>query len=310
MKVIIDTDPGIDDAVALGMALSNANLDILAITTTAGNVGIDQVTRNTLKILQAFDRTNVPVFKGVASSIIKHVETASWYHGVDGLGHDIVEDDLEAIDRTPLQSEHATHAINRLVNEHKNEITFIALAPLTNLALAHRLNEELSTNLKELVIMGGNYRGEGNVSLGAEFNFWFDASAAHIVVQEFVCPKILVTWELCKDECLTDAELKQFTGYDTKKSAFMKKIFDRRRKIHKDVTKHELCDPVAMAIALKRDVMTQSENLYGTVELHGEHTKGACVYDWLRSTGKSPNVCVVEGINTPAFKEMVMASVQ
>lgn len=307
LKVIIDTDPGVDDAVALGMALANNNVDILAITTVRGNLGVDVSTRNALRIAQAFGRSDIPVYKGAAHAILgneKDVD-ATFYHGQDGLGN--ANFDLEP-DFSQLESEHAVNAINRLVSENSGEITMITLGPMTNIALACRLNPELGNQLKEVVIMGGNYQGEGNISMAAEYNFFKDPIAARVVFEEFKCPLVLATWELTKEEVLTNEDIEQYIGRDTDRSKFMRKIFKAHQAMLNGIYCLCICDAVAMCVALDRSAVLSSTQVHGTVETSGEHTKGMCIYDWSNQLKKLQNVEVVKSIDVELYREMVLKS--
>ncbi|XP_002166145.2 uncharacterized protein LOC100197535 [Hydra vulgaris] len=308
MKIIIDTDPGIDDAVALGLVLKRTDLDIVGITTVRGNVDVVQSTKNVLKILQEFDRKDIPVFQGAHSPILDSPHYATHFHGDDGLGDYLNYEP----DCTPLKTEHAVDAINRLANLYKNELVLIALGPLTNIALAYRLNDSLPSLLKELVIMGGNYKGVGNISMAAEFNFYIDPVAAHIVIKEFSCTKMLVTWEFTKTVPLSKEETKTLVGQDNKVSRFYKTILEK----HSNVEEMVLCDALAVAVAVDPKLITKYHSVYAVVELYGEYTKGQMVIDWYpdkRSDGKTinnPNVIIVDQVNVELYKKMLLNCLQ
>lgn len=155
--------------------------------------------------------------------------------------------------------------------------------------------------------MGGNCQGQGNHTLAAEFNFHCDPAAAHIVFKELSCPKTLVTWEITKDLLLSDDDIKTYIGYRTKAAEFMNKIFESHLKLRGAYCRN-ICDAVAMAIALNRGIVTKSRHVHGAVEIHGEHTKGLCVYDWLKRTGKDPNVIVVDAFDVDQYRELVLCS--
>lgn len=305
MKLIIDTDPGMDDAVAIGMALSAKQTDIMAVTTVVGNTDTEQGTSNALALLQAFDRFDVPVFKGASSPIVPCKQTDYW-HGKDGFG-DVMK--LNPC-TNQLQEKHAVHAINELASAHPGEITLVTLGPLTNVALALKLNPKLPSQLKEMVIMGGNYRGEGNVTMTAEFNFVVDPTAAHIVFEEFSCPKYLVTWELTKNKHFTPIEVvDKYCSYNNKRAQFMKILFDAANAMH-GFPMTQICDAVAMAVALDRSVITKVHHLYGKVELHGEHTAGMCCYDWMNKLGREKNIYLVDDIDIMKYRRLLLQSVE
>ncbi|XP_062574557.1 nucleoside hydrolase-like isoform X1 [Saccostrea cucullata] len=195
-KMIIDCDTGVDDAQAIMMAVSRPEIDVIAITCVNGNVDIDNVCKNTLRVLKICDSLHIPIFKGSARSIVHYDEDASHVHGKDGLGD--VPDALD-VNLNCIQEEHAVNALTRLSKMHEGEVKLVALAPLTNLGLALRMDPDFSRRLKGLVIMGGNMQGKGNrsSSIASEFNFGSDPEAAYIVLHEMKCPITIVPLELC-----------------------------------------------------------------------------------------------------------------
>ena len=173
--IIIDTDPGIDDAVAIAIALFSEELDVRLITTVAGNVSVDKVTYNTLRILKFFKK-EVPVARGVAEPLILPLLDASNVHGKSGMeGFDFEEPDDHL-----LLPEHAVNAMYRVIMESKEPITLVPIAPLTNIALLLKLYPEVKGNIREIVLMGGS-AGRGNKGVMSEFNIATDPEAAKIV---------------------------------------------------------------------------------------------------------------------------------
>lgn len=177
-KIIIDTDPGIDDALAILLALAAKDeLDVLALTTVNGNVGVEQVTKNAFKILEIAGRTDIPVYMGNGKPLMRENEHCEEFHGDDGMGN------LEMPDCHKIpENENAVDFLIRKVREEKGEITLVPIGPLTNIAEAIQKNSDFVKNVKEVVIMGGAEHG-GNMSPHAEFNFWTDPEAAKIVFQ-------------------------------------------------------------------------------------------------------------------------------
>ena len=308
MKVILDVDPGVDDAVAMGQILSRKDIELICITCVRGNTDVDQTTTNTLKVIEAFNRKDVKVFKGASSPILSCEKDALRFHGADGLA-DCIHDEP---DMSPLQEEHAVLAINRLARQHFGEITLIALGPLTNIALAFRVNQNLSKELKELIIMGGNYKGLGNVTMAAEYNFHFDPIAARIVLEEFVCPKYLVTWELSKQHFLTLEDVSEYCGHDNTKSQFMHTLF-RSKELLTNLC--GFCDSVAVAVATNREIIKNSYFKYATVDTESSLTKGMVVISWnpqdeYKPDFKSPNVIIVDDINVELYRHLFLESVK
>ncbi|WAR30402.1 URH2-like protein [Mya arenaria] len=169
-KLLIDTDAGVDDAQAILMALKSPDVDVIGITCVAGNVDAMQVGKNVLRVLQVVNRLDVSV---------------DYYHGSDGLG-DVP--DPEAPDKSLIQSEHAVNALIRLSKKYKGELSLVCLAPLTNIAMGLRLDPGLGPRLKHW---------KGNITVAAEFNFYFDPEAAYVVLNQLKAPITIVTWETC-----------------------------------------------------------------------------------------------------------------
>lgn len=173
--VILDVDTGVDDALALLLAAGLPQLRLRAVTCVAGNTGIDQVVRNTLTVLEAAGRTEVPVARGADRPLLRPAKDAHYVHGSDGLG------DLGLAEPTMRVADvHAVELLRRTITETPGGITVIALAPLTNLALLLRTYPEVAGAINRIVFMGGSVNA-GNTTAAAEFNIWHDPEAAAIV---------------------------------------------------------------------------------------------------------------------------------
>lgn len=238
--------------------------------------------------------------------------SASHFHGVDGLG-DVK--DIPHPDISLLKSEHAVNALIRLIHEHSGEITLVPIGPLTNIALACRLDPSICSKLKDVVIMGGNIEAKGNVFVSAEFNFHFDVEAAHVVLNEFTSPISLVTWEVCLNHAFTWDFYDTYCEQGTKKSHFVKKISNLSATFYKKNyagmgVGYTTCDPLAMAVAVRPDIVTKETSVYATLELHGHLTRGQTVVDWRGHLGKKPNVKIVQEVNMEAHKSLLMKSLQ
>ena len=301
-KIIIDTDPGVDDAHAILLALAHPGVRVEAITTVNGNVSLEKTTANALKILDVAGK-DIPVFAGCAAPLINTPAHASFVHGTDGLG----DCNLPA-SRRKVEKDHAANALVRLANEHPGEITLVAIGPLTNLAVALRLDPDLPGKFNKLVIMGGAHHGRGNTAnVTAEFNFFTDPEAAAMVLAAWQMTTIL-TWETTLAHLLSGEDLKRIFNLKTGKSRF----FEDTSQIIRTFIRNELHqavlfapDGLAMAIAIEPQIIKGSEKHFVSVELNGTHTRGQMCVDWM-GLGKRPaNAEIVLEIDQTRFVELI-----
>merc|ERR1719419_1408629 len=155
MRLIIDCDVGTDDAQAVMMALVQPHVDLVAVTTVFGNAPLDNTCINTLRVLKACGRLDIPVYRGAANSLTGRAGVGDGFHGKDGLG-DVFLPEVDPVDEGAIEREHAASALARLAAENPGEYTLVATGPLTNLALALHLDPKFGENLKDCFIMGGN----------------------------------------------------------------------------------------------------------------------------------------------------------
>jgi len=176
--IIIDTDPGIDDAIAIAIALASEKLDVKLFTTVVGNVSLKKVTNNILKLLTFWNK-KIPVAKGAVEPLIEKLQDASNVHGASGMdGYD-----FEEINYDNLLKEHAVIAMRDVILKSKEKITLVPIGPLTNIALLFKMYPEVKENIEEIVLMGGGFTGRGNRGVLGEFNIAFDPEAAKIVFE-------------------------------------------------------------------------------------------------------------------------------
>lgn len=228
-KIIIDADPGVDDTFAILLASKSKELDIQAITTVSGNCDLENATNNTLKILDLANRNDVAVYKGMNKSLKIKNEDASYVHGNNGMGGIL----YEPIKRN-IKQMHAVDYLIKAVNENPNEITIVAIGPLTNIASAIQKDKEFVKNVKSIIIMGGTTK-EGNVTPYSEFNFYKDPDATKIVFEanfnEIIMMGLNITSELVLNERLEkilqniDSDIAKFLYAITRKGA----QFDRAK---------------------------------------------------------------------------------
>jgi purine nucleosidase len=215
-RIVIDTDPGVDDAHAILMACAHPETKVAALTTVAGNVSLEKATLNALKILDIVGM-DIPVYPGCEDALVNPTPRRAISHGVDGLG-----DSGYPPPKRQAASEHAVQALIRLANENPGELTLAAIGPLTNLALATRLDPSLPQKYKRLVVMGGAIHARGNSwERAAEFNFYCDPEAAAIVFQKW--PEItLLPWETTLAHALPLSQVEELSGGKSRKAEFFR----------------------------------------------------------------------------------------
>lgn len=304
-KLIIDCDAGIDDAQAIMLALARPDAEVLAITCVSGNTEVDHVCRNVLRILTICDHIEIPVYRGCTRALVDHGKHAKFYHGLDGLC-DLKG--LPEVDMNLIQTEHASCAMNRIVGENQGKITLICIGPLTNVAVALRLNPDFGKQLKKCVIMGGNTEGQGNIEDGsaAEFNFHFDPEAAYMVLHELSCPITTFSWEAVLQNQYPWDWLKRILNIKTSKAIFHSTILRTSLDKHNEwqFPGYSFCDPTVVAIALQETIVTKSRDVFATVELHGRLSRGQMVSDSRNLQKTPPNVKQALEIDRDLMMEM------
>ena len=303
-KFLIDTDTASDDAVALLMALRDPDVEVLAITVVAGNVGLDQAIQNALYTVELAGAT-VPVHAGCATPLIQPLHTAQVVHGEDGMG-DI---GLPVYGRVPADG-HAVDALARLIGEHaEGELTLVTLGPLTNVAVLLARHPEYAGRLREIVIMGGTGDGLGNVTASAEFNIWVDPEAAAVVFSSGA-RLVMVGWDISRKFATFD----QAAAADLRTAGRLGDFSVDIQRVLTEFALHstglagfDLPDPIAMAVALDPSVATDTRLLNVVVETRGEFTRGATVVDHTGYTGRPKNTHVVLEASRERFVELLKA---
>ncbi len=274
---MIDTDTASDDAVALIMALRATDVLVAAITTVAGNVEVDQATRNALYTVELCGM-DVPVYPGAAKPLTRPHQNATWFHGQDGLG-----DHGYPPPRRPAAQAHAVDAMIDTI-EQNSGLVLVTLGPLTNVALALTRNPGLANKVSRCVVMGGAPCCEGNVTPAGEFNIWVDPEAARIVFLSGL-PVELIGWHLCRgDAVVKPPEIDQVRALNTVLSRFAIECNSHARQALKTQTGEDgicLPDPVAMCVALDPTVGTHWSEHFVEVETRSELTRGMTVVDRL-----------------------------
>ncbi len=300
-KIIIDTDPGIDDALAILLALSaKEELEVLALTTVNGNVDIEKVTKNAFKILDVAGRRDIPVYKGNSKPLMRENSMPADCHGDDGLGNIGMEDS----GRVP-EEESAADFLIRKAREEKGEITLVPIGPLTNIAEAIQKDPEFVKNIKEVVIMGGAIH-EGNVTPHAEFNFWVDPEAAKIVFQAGFEKIVMVGLDATRYVWLDPALRELLYQINTPVSRFIHKVTRVYADAHWGYGQKlgcELCDVLVTAYLLDTSVL-ETTDAFVDVETQGLCDGASVVYPIWKYGDRQKNCEAAVKADTKKFFEI------
>lgn len=296
-KIIIDTDPGIDDAVALAIALFNETVDVKLITTVAGNVSLEKVTANALRLLTFWGK-KVPVAKGAEKPFIQKFVDAAGIHGQSGMdGFDFPEPDMSL-----LVKEHAVNKMREVIMAEKT-ITLVAIGPLTNVALLFALYPEVKTHISRIVLMGGSLT-RGNKGVMAEFNFATDPHAAKMVFDAGV-PLVMagldVGWQ---SAVLPEDTTKLLTMGKT--GQMVHALFKKYRS-GTFATGLRMYDACAVAYLLKPEIF-KTADVFVDIELSGKLTSGCSVVDLKGYLKQTANATVCTEIDPVAFRTWFIES--
>jgi purine nucleosidase len=289
---LIDTDTASDDAVALIMAMRAPDVQVVAITTVAGNVPLEQSTRNALYVVELCG-AQVPVYAGADKPLLRPYQNATWFHGADGLG----EHGYPA----PHRAAEPLHAVDAIIQtvEANPGLVIVTLAPLTNIALALAKKPAIATQVGRCVIMGGAPCCEGNVTPAAEYNIWVDPEAARMVMLSGM-PIELIGWHLSRGESvLNQREIESIAAFKTELAHFAIECNSHARRAYKIQTGEDgisLPDPIAMCLALNPSVGTSWSEHYLDVETHSDLTRGMTVVDRLNVADDERNLPVWERV--------------
>ncbi len=313
-RVILDTDPGIDDALAIILAMLSPELRVEAITTVSGNVHVDLCTRNVRRILEILKPEKAPIIARGEENPLAAVETslgASVVHGRDGLGN---LDRFAARDGAKLYPEpsryhvspdNAVDVILSTIARYPYEVTLIPTGPLTNVASAIIQDAEQMRNLKEIIIMGGAFNVPGNVTAVAEFNVFSDPHAADVVVNSGL-PITFVGLDVTQQVIMSPQFVRQeIEPLNTRLSRFICHITSFYMDFHREhdgIVGCYLHDPLAIGVAIDPGIV-ETENLYVQVETQGEITQGMTVADLrpVRRRDGKPNANICTYVDADRF---------
>lgn len=297
-RVLLDVDTGVDDALALMLAIRSSELEVLGVTTVSGNVPVARATANTLLVLEALDAPTIPVVAGAAAPLARAAITATQVHGVDGLGN------ISTAYPVPKRcaGEGAAEFLLETIRRFSGELTLIATGPLTNIAMAIQRDEMTMRQLRCLTVMGGAIRVPGNVGPVTEFNFGVDPEAAAIVFGSGLNPT-LVPLDVTEQVVLSRKDVDEAAGT---LQDFIQKMTATAMAFHQE---HEgfdgmfLHDPLAVGIVLDAS-LARVRPLHVSVERRGELTAGMAVADLRRRSRACPTATVCVEVSADRFLDV------
>jgi inosine-uridine nucleoside N-ribohydrolase len=303
-RIIIDTDPGIDDAAAILMGLGSPELRVEALTTIFGNASVTQSTLNALRLLEAAGRSDIPVYQGVGKRYNFTEPTyAAQVHGGDGFG-----DVAWPPPTTPPQRRQAVLEIIRRVLSYPGEITVVALGRLTNLALAISVEPQVATGIQSLIVMGGAITVPGNITPVATANLWGDPEAADVVYRSGA--KIVqIGLDICDQVEISAAQQQRVWRAKTQATQLLQALTPclqssyRRRDLLRHADSVRYNDVPAMAYAIDPSLFT-CRDVHIRIETQGELTRGQTVADLRGESGASPNVSVAFSVDAARLTQL------
>jgi purine nucleosidase len=305
-RIIFDTDPGIDDACAILLALASPELVVEGLSIVHGNCSLEQATTNALEILELANATHIPVAKGCELPLVQPSLLAPETHGDTGLGYA----KLPAPRSKPI-NQHGVDFLIEQIMKSPGEITLLAIGPLTNVALAIRQEPRLVQSLKEMIIMGGALRYEGNTTALAEFNTYVDPHAAHIVYHAGI-PTTLVPLDVTYQCILTPGDVNRLLKTDSPITKFIAESTRFYMEFHDEYQKIEGCvinDPLALALTFAPDLCTYQE-LPVDVDLSGGISMGKTVADFYNYGKKPANMRVALGVRSRDFMDLFVERIE
>ncbi|MDO5631055.1 MAG: nucleoside hydrolase [Paracoccus sp. (in: a-proteobacteria)] len=301
-KIIIDTDPGQDDAVALLLALASPELQVLGVTAVAGNVPLPLTALNARKVVELSGRGDVPVFAGCDAPMHRRLVTAEHVHGKTGLdGIELPEPVLA------LQDQHAVDfIIETLRREPAGTVTLVPIGPLTNIATAFRRAPDVVARVQRIVLMGGAYFEVGNITPAAEFNIYVDPEAAAIVFDAGV-PLVVMPLDVTHAALTNRAWVERMRAMPNRCGpavASWTDFFERYDREKYGSEGAPLHDPCTIAWLLRPDLFSGRE-INVEIETKGEFTLGMTVADWWRVSDRAPNALFMRDVDAAGFFDLL-----
>jgi purine nucleosidase len=302
--VILDTDPGIDDALAILLAIASPEVMLRGVTVTGGNCPLTAGWQNARDVLALARHPHIPALAGVAHPLLRPPFTAAETHGASGLGYAVLP---------PSPADHASeHGVDFIIREimaQPGEVTLVPVAPLTNIAMAIRKAPQIVTAVRNVIIMGGAVRADGNTTSLAEFNFFVDPHAAHIVMTSGM-PITLVPWDITVDVMLFQHHIDRLLRIDSPVSQFIAAATQFYMEFHHAsfaVAGCAINDPVALALAFMPELAT-TQTVRIDVEHTSELTMGKSVISYVGDTTNPPRDTDITGFDStrwpPTWRSM------
>lgn len=305
IPIVVDCDPGHDDALALMLALASPELEVRGITTVGGNATLEHTTENALRVLTLLGRTDVPVAAGASAPLVGPLHTAPQVHGASGLeGADLPAPAAAA------RPEGAVEFLAGLLRATDEPLTLVPTGPLTNIALLLEHQPQLRDRIGRICLMGGS-AGEGNVTPSAEFNIWVDPEAARIVFRSGL-PLTMIGLDVTHQALLMADETAALAATGGKVARTVADLLAFYMRFHRERygwNGSPIHDAVAVA-HLARPGMVKTAPYYVDVELAGELTRGRTVVDTRDVLGRPPNAEVGVGIDRRAFVELLVEAIR
>lgn len=291
-RIIIDTDLGIDDALAILLALASPELDVEALTVVSGACEVDQGIINALSVLELANMPHIPVARGFMTPLVRPLLTSPDVHNITGLGYAKLP--------SPITHQDYRHAVDLIIEKimaEPEELTIVTIGPLTNLAIAIRREPKLISNVKEVISMGGAIRESGNITPQAEFNMFFDPHAAHIVFHSGI-PLTLVPLDVTYKVIMTYEDLNRIAETPSPISNF---ILDAARfyiefyKKNRNMNGCALNDPLTLALTFAPELV-KTERLFVDVDISEGVSMGKTFADFYRTLGKEENLWIASEV--------------
>lgn len=299
-KILFDTDPGIDDACAILLALASPELSVEGLSIVHGNCSLEQATKNALSVLELANASDIPVAVGCELPLVQPSLLAPETHGDTGLGYAKLP---EPGTRPTVQ--HGSDFLIEKIMSQPGEVTLLAIGPLTNVALAIRQEPRIVNAVKELIIMGGAIRSEGNTTALAEFNTYVDPHAAHIVYHAGM-PTTLVPLDVTYKCILTPDDVKKMRKVDSPITKFVEDATRFYMEFHDEYQSIQGCvinDPLALALTVAPELCTYQE-LPVDVDISGGISMGKTIGDFYNYGKKPANMKVALGVKPRDFMDL------